>query len=263
MFFRPTVAWVNGRGLASAPVRCTNVLRTVGWTDPGSPRAALHPRTSMSPPLRALLLLVSLAAACASAGTSSGPSLARAAALPDSALRAELVAIGNRDQALREEMSTLLLQSGSQRPDSVAVARITARVDSADRAHAARVREIVSQRGWPTRSQVGGEGVEAVFLVVQHAVHDAELQRRYLQHLTATFRENDRSTGEAIALLTDRLRVMEGKPQLYGTQVTIQGKDVVVDPIEDPSRVDQRRATLGLEPLAAYLRRLKDAYGIQ
>ncbi len=215
-----------------------------------------------------LLLLRPRVAACAPVATRPAPAARpaspapAAAVLPDSALRAELVAMGERDQALRDEMTALLIPTGTQRPDSVAVARSIARVDSADRVHAARLREIVSRRGWPSRAEVGRDGAQAVFLVVQHASHDSDLQRRYLEHLTSTFRENDRATGEAIALLTDRMRVTEGKPQLYGTQVTVQGREVVVDPMEDPAGVDQRRAKLGLPPLEEYLKRLKAAYGL-
>jgi hypothetical protein len=214
---------------------------------------------------RQVLLLFSLVYVSACIGASRltpGPHRQRIA-LADSALRAELVDLGRRDQALREEIEALLDPSGSQRADSVALARLTVQLDSADRAHAARIRELVQKHGWPARAQVGGEGQEAVFLIVQHASHDVDLQRQFLRHLEATFRPGDRQTGEAIALLTDRMRVSQGKPQLYGTQFVVEGEKVILNPIEDEANVDERRSRLGLEPIGEYLRRLNQAFGVK
>jgi hypothetical protein len=36
----------------------------------------------------------------------------------------------------------------------------------------------------------------------------------------------------------------------------------VLKPIDDESRVDERRAALGLPPLSEYLQRVKAAYGL-
>jgi hypothetical protein len=52
-------------------------------------------------------------------------------------------------------------------------------------------------------------------------------------------------------MLTDRIRVLEGRAQLYGTQFDWDQNGVMSPlPIEDEPGVDQRRAQLGLEPLA-------------
>jgi hypothetical protein len=48
------------------------------------------------------------------------------------------------------------------------------------------------------------------------------------------------------------VRVHAGQAQLYGTEFTVTGGEFVPFPIEDPQRLDQRRAEAGLEPFAAY-----------
>ena len=64
------------------------------------------------------------------------------------------------------------------------------------------------------------------------------------------------------AYLTDRVRTGRGEPQRYGTQFAT-GLDGVMRPaeLEDPARVDQLRASVGLPPLAEYAEQLREAYG--
>ena len=66
----------------------------------------------------------------------------------------------------------------------------------------------------------------------------------------------EEATPVQLAYLTDRVRMNEGRPQLYGTQIA--GMDAaggVPWPVEDPDRRDERRAEVG-EPFAEYARGL-------
>jgi hypothetical protein len=83
-----------------------------------------------------------------------------------------------------------------------------------------------------------------------------EEQRRYFPALKdAVSKGNARP--DQLAMLEDRILLREGKKQLFGTQVRsgpdTQGK-LVVHPIEDEQNVDVRRAAVGLQPLADYLK---------
>jgi len=62
-------------------------------------------------------------------------------------------------------------------------------------------------------------------------------------------------------MLTDRIRVLEGRPQVYGTQFDWdENGEISPLPIEDAARVDQRRGQVGLEALvAAMLRHRRNA----
>jgi hypothetical protein len=162
------------------------------------------------------------------------------------------------DQDVRAR-AVALMQAG---PDAApaAIQRVVAEQDALNRAHASRLEEIIDAHGWPMAPQVTDEVAGAVFLLVQHATHDLEFQKKYLAFLEAEHAAG-RGSGEALALLTDRTRQADGKPQLYGTQLSIQEGRLVLDPIEDEGRVDERRAALGLPPLAVYLEQARAAFG--
>jgi hypothetical protein len=63
-----------------------------------------------------------------------------------------------------------------------------------------------------------------------------------------------------VAMLTDRVLVQSGQPQRYGTSFSIIDGRFVVDPIENETDVDTRRATAGLSPMAEYARSLSELY---
>lgn len=108
-------------------------------------------------------------------------------------------------------------------------------------ANAEALDEIVAAHGWPE-----GETGEAAWLIAQHAISRPDLQRRGLAALRASGAPASR-----VAMLEDRIRVLEGRPQLYGTQFD-WGSAGRLEPneIEDADGVDVRRAAVGLPPLA-------------
>ena len=118
-----------------------------------------------------------------------------------------------------------------------------------DVANTDRLREIVDEHGWPGRSLVGEEGAEHAWLVAQHATMQLDFQRRVLERLTAAVAWGE-ATPRQLAYLTDRVRMLEGKEQIYGTQY-IRSEDGhrMPYPIEDAAHVDERRADVGLAPL--------------
>lgn len=108
---------------------------------------------------------------------------------------------------------------------------------------------ILTRHGVPDAVQVGTDGVGALWLLTQHASADVALQKQVLAKLTESHAGID--PGE-IALLTDRIRIGEGKPQLYGTQFHQVRGSLEPYPIEDARDVDVRRAEKGLMPLKDY-----------
>ena len=72
----------------------------------------------------------------------------------------------------------------------------------------------------------------------------------------AAFVDSGEVSAVNVAYLTDRVRMHEGKPQVYGTQFRRSNGDWEPYPIEDPDRVDERRAALGLATLAEYKKQL-------
>lgn len=151
----------------------------------------------------------------------------------DDALRSELLELKEADQAFRRRMNEEMEE---------------------ELARTARIRELIRERGWPGRSIVGADGASAVWLLVQHADDDPEFQERALELMQAAVDAGEADPQE-LAYLTDRVRVAQGKPQVYGTQFGRTGPQ----PIEDEAHLDERRAAVGLEPFADYAARFPTA----
>jgi hypothetical protein len=117
-----------------------------------------------------------------------------------------------------------------------------------------RLADIVAEHGWPGRSLVGEEGAHHAWLLAQHADRQLDFQRRALQLLTEAV-EAGEATPRQLAYLTDRVRMNEGREQVYGTQMGYDGPNAAPKPwpIEDAEHVDERRVAAGLEPLAEYV----------
>lgn len=124
-----------------------------------------------------------------------------------------------------------------------------------DDAHRRRLYEIVDQHGWPGKTLVAADGENAAWLIVQHADVDRAFQKKCLRLMEAM--PQGEVEPKHLAYLTDRILVGEHKPQRYGTQIDNEFKP---RPIEDAENVDKRRAEMGLQPLADYLREAKEAY---
>ena len=162
-------------------------------------------------------------------------------------LRAELIEMEQRDCALRAELVTRgELHGRGYHPEMAEL----------HRRHNERIRSIVELYGWPGRSLVGDEGCRAAGFVVQHAILDPELQELCVRLLSEAV---ERGEAEAfmLALLTDRVLMQKGEPQMYGTQyVGAEGGGVEPWPIADAERVDERRLAVGLMPMSENTARL-------
>lgn len=167
-------------------------------------------------------------------------------------LREDLLKRLAADQKMRMELGQKY--AGNIPPEAVET------LTKLDRENTAWIRKQISEHGWLGASKVGFDGAQAAFILVQHAAHDQEFQKQSLELLEKAVKD-----GEALpvhlAFLTDRVRLAQGKPQIYGTQtrVTKEGK-FEVPPIEDEANVDKRRAEVGLEPLADYIEKMRQRY---
>jgi tetratricopeptide (TPR) repeat protein len=158
------------------------------------------------------------------------------ASLEEPELRSELLEMYRVDQAMRrgEEIPGLEGKAWSE----------------IDGRHTARMKEIVAEHGWPTKTLVGSDGANATWLIVQHADADPVFQRRCLE-LMRRVPEGEISLVD-LAYLTDRVLVNEGTKQIYGTQFwTVDGK-LVPRPIEDESGLAARRESLGMITMEEY-----------
>jgi hypothetical protein len=90
-------------------------------------------------------------------------------------------------------------------------------------------------------------------MLIQHS-SDLGLMLAALPYVERDLR--DAGYSESYALLFDRLQVMQGKPQRYGTQMArLPNGEAIVLPVEDLESVDERRRSIGLPPLGVPRRR--------
>ena len=164
-------------------------------------------------------------------------------------LRAELLEMERIDLAVRAD---LVARGELHTP----VPRYHPEMEAVHRRHNARMRTIIEQYGWPGKSLVGEDGCRAAGFIVQHAILDLAFQQQCVKLLAEAVAQEE-AAGFMLALLTDRILMQEGKPQIYGSQyVGAEGGGVEPWPIQNPETVDERRRTVGLMSLAENTTRL-------
>lgn len=133
------------------------------------------------------------------------------------------------------------------------IALINKEISKADSTNLSYVKSIVKDYGWPKVSEIGVDGQNNFWLMVQHADQDVLFQKRSLTEMEKLKKTNEINF-EHYAFLHDRVQCNLNFKQLYGTQVnwTNNGKASGFRPIVQEDSVDRRRISLGLLPLSIY-----------
>ena len=123
------------------------------------------------------------------------------------------------------------------------------------------LRKVVAAGEWPLRSRDGKGAADAAWLLAQHADDDRAFQKKVLALIEPLVARHEAS-GKSYALLFDRVAIGENRAQRYGSQFTIKDGCLTALNIENPSRVDERRARVGLPTLSSYAKQLSTVYHI-
>lgn len=108
---------------------------------------------------------------------------------------------------------------------------------------------IIDAIGYPTIDKVGKEANEAAWLLIQHSIERPEFMRKCAVLLENAVREN-KADLKSLAYLTDRIAVLEEKPQLYGTQFDWDKfGNLSPNPVDDLNIVNERRKSIGLNTI--------------
>src|ERR1700736_1132948 len=176
-------------------------------------------------------------------------------------LRDELLRRESVDQVARMRCIELTRGLVAGHPPSAEAQAVMERLQAIDEENTSWLREVVRDHGWPKRSEVGDMGANAAWLLVQHSDLDPAFQRECLELLGEAVKAGEASAID-LAYLTDRVLRAEGKPQRYGTQFAPSSSGgFAPQPLEDPERVDELRASVGLGPLEEYARKIREMYG--
>lgn len=168
----------------------------------------------------------------------------------DPILRADLLQMAEADQRARARIHPGADLSESAVHD----------VYTVDPNNLAQLKLIIALSGFPTTEVVGRDGVGALWLLVQHADADPEFQVRALEQLQPLAAQGELGR-DSIAMLTDRVRLARGEPQIYGTQFLIDKGVFAMRLTEDVDHVEERRRSVGLPPLSDYECALRVMYG--
>lgn len=179
------------------------------------------------------------------------------AARPDAAAlrtyRISLAELAAADQADRQTIFRVFRQYGFRSLQADTANRWLLRQDSL---RLVTFQTLERRYGWPRTKSAGAASVQQAYLLVQHAPD--RVQASYQDTLRAAYSRGELRSADYATYL-DRVWVNQGKPQRYGTQ---SGRRVLANgqeedyllPVRDLSHLDQRRATMQLEPLLPQLR---------
>lgn len=160
----------------------------------------------------------------------------------DESLEKGLLDMEARDQALRAELTA----SGELNE------RYHPRLEELHRANASRLRQIIAVFGWPGATLVGEKGARAAWRIALHSIAEPAFMRQCRDLVDAASMRNDVPRWQ-FAIIDDRIRVYEGKPQRYGTQLRVGENGLEPHPLENESRINSMRMQAGLPPMAQTL----------
>lgn len=121
-----------------------------------------------------------------------------------------------------------------------------------------KIKVIVEIFGCIDMTRFGEKISHYAWLIVQHANHDIQFQEKYLELME----ESGDVLKRDIAYLTDRIAILKGKHQVYGTQFDPKTLNFNYSPypISDIENLEERRISMGLEPMEDYIKYMVNKY---
>lgn len=160
-------------------------------------------------------------------------------------LRDALLALQQRDFAVRAELEA----------DGTLFEGYHPRMEAVHLDNATQLRNLIASFGWPNEQLAGPDGAEAAWLIAQHSIAEPDFMRSCRELI-----RNELADGRVplwqYAYIDDRIRVSEGKPQRYGTQIELTPDGPVLCEVEDPQALESLRLEVGLPPAGERLQRM-------
>ena len=169
------------------------------------------------------------------------------------------------EQPLNESLNGELVKLGTEFLDAGRAARTAddKKPDEKQNALVARARTRICQQlntgGWPVVPIVKREGANAFMYLVSKAL-PIQTQLEIYPVVAEAFRRDLLERDEFLASYIDRLQLAVGARQLFGSQAYIRDGFLVLAPIDNITRVDERRKEFKMEPLRSYERFLEASY---
>ena len=160
-------------------------------------------------------------------------------------IKEELERIYDNDQKLRKEWDNL---SKKYNRESEEIKNHLNKITKNQKDNLIRIEKIIAKYGWPTKNEVGTKAIYAIWLVIQHS--NKKTMLKYYKYIEKISQEGTISRSD-FATFKDRLLILQGKKQIYGTQYIYDEKQkkYILEPIENINEANNLRKEVGLPPL--------------
>ncbi len=173
-------------------------------------------------------------------------------------LRKELLKMKEDDQKYRRFMLQV-----QQEKNKGALEQMIVAITELDTKHTTRMEEIVTKIGWPKISEVGEDGSQAAWVLVQHADKRPDFQNKCLDLLKEAINSQEANSSN-FAYLHDRVQVAYNEKQTYATQTqqNILTNQLEFCPIKDEHLVNEKRKEMGLIDVVVFAQKTGINYKI-
>jgi hypothetical protein len=151
--------------------------------------------------------------------------------------------------------------NGQLPKDSISLTEIRNKIHETDSLNYFGLESIFNQFGFPTFQLVGKAGAHDFWLLVQHQDLHVPFQDSVLAQMKNLVALGS-ATGADYAYLFDRVKVNKGQLQEYGTQMQLNADSNSYEPkpVFEPEFLNQRRQSIGLNTIEAYIQVMNDRY---
>lgn len=171
-------------------------------------------------------------------------------------LSREITNMAETDQKWRAK----IIEYSKAGEKSAKINKICLKIQTIDKRHTNRLKEIVAQYGWPTISLVGKDASNKAWLIVQHADNNLNFQEKCLGLIKKAIHQQNVSL-QNFAYLSDRIRVAKSLPQLFGTQFrSNENGQMVPFPVYKQKTLNDRRKRYGLGSFEKNFKRISRQY---
>ncbi|MDX3367429.1 hypothetical protein PV387_15520 [Streptomyces sp. ME02-6987-2C] len=129
----------------------------------------------------------------------------------------------------------------------------------ADHANTKFLGRVLGEYEWPGHRLVGPAAARAAWSIALHSDHDLFFQRAATRLLERAVQADDAFIYHW-AHLYDRTLINTGREQEFGTQLFLRSDGVELCPLRAPESLDERRASVGLIPIAVAMNAVRRRY---
>ncbi len=170
-----------------------------------------------------------------------------------------LDSLAKEDQKWRNYLSKF--ENKELKRDPISKETILENIKYTDDLNYIEMKKIYKKFGFPNYDLVGPDGSHNFWLLVQHQDAHPKFQDTVLNTMKKEVDKGKASVTD-YAYLVDRVKINSGKLQIYGTQMVLNSTQSSYEPLPviEPENLNERRKTVGLGSIEAYIETMNTNY---